>query len=476
MTLDRADFPSDFVWGTATAAYQVEGATNEGGRGPSIWDDFARHPGAIADGSSGDIADDHYHRFVEDVGIMADLGVTAYRFSIAWPRIQPQGVGAANPDGISFYRRLAEALLQRGITPFATLYHWDLPLALEDRGGWLNRDTAERFGDYASFAAAELGDVVTNWITLNEPWCSSFLGYASGEHAPGKRIGSRASHAAHHLLLGHGRAVAAIREARPTANVGVTLNLYSVRPATQSTGDLDAARRIDGLQNRLFLDPILLGRYPADVLHDLGEEEWFAANPSTDAVEIAAPIDFLGINYYSRHVVAAGPTTTTTTTTEASSNPGSESVQFLDTGVPRTQMGWPIHPDGLIDVLELAHDRRPDLPLYITENGAAYEDVVTGGEIVDEERRRFFEQHLEACADALRRGLPLKGYFAWSLIDNFEWAWGYTRRFGLVYVDYETQRRTVKHSGRWFANFLAGLTADDSPASPRAEEPLATRG
>jgi len=476
MTLSRADFPSDFVWGTATAAYQVEGATKEDGRGTSIWDEFARHPGAIADGSTGDIADDHYHRFLEDVQLMADLGVTAYRFSIAWPRIQPLGVGAANPNGIAFYRRLAEALLQRGITPFATLYHWDLPLALEERGGWLNRDTAERFGEYAALVATEIGDVVTNWITLNEPWCSSFLGYASGEHAPGKRIGSGASHAAHHLLLGHGRAVTAIREARPAANVGVTLNLYSVRPATQSTGDLDAARRIDGLQNRLFLDPILLGDYPADVLHDLGEEQWFAANPTTDAAEIATPIDFLGVNYYSRHVVAAGPSESTPAGPTKTAYPGSESVQFLDTGAPRTQMGWPIHPDGLIDALELAHARRPDLPLYITENGAAYKDVVTGGEIVDEERRRYFEQHFAACADALRHGLPLKGYFAWSLMDNYEWAWGYTRRFGLVYVDYETQRRTVKLSGRWFANFLAGRPADDSQTSLRVEEPPMTRG
>jgi len=455
MTLRRADFPSDFVWGTATAAYQVEGGTSEGDRGPSIWDAFARTPGAIADGQTADVADDHYHRFLEDVELMADLGVTAYRFSIAWPRIQPKGVGAANPHGVAFYRRLAEALIERGITPYATLYHWDLPLALEDRGGWLNRDTAERFSDYAGLAAVELGDLVTNWITLNEPWCSAFLGHASGEHAPGKQVGSRAAHAAHHLLLGHGRAVAAIRQARPTANVGVTLNLYSVRPATQSEGDRDAARRIDGLQNRLFLDPILAGGYPADVLHDLGEEEWFAANPSADAVEIATPIDFLGINYYSRHTVAAGAAATT----ETSSYPGSESVRFVDTGAPRTQMGWPIHPDGLVDVLELANTRRPDLPLYITENGAAYEDVVTGGEIVDEERRSYIEQHLAACSDALRRGLPLKGYFAWSLIDNFEWAWGYTRRFGLVYVDYETQRRTVKHSGRWFADFLAGRAA-----------------
>lgn len=455
MTLRRQEFPADFVWGTATAAYQVEGATSEDGRGPSIWDAFAKVPGAIADGRTGDVAADHYHRFREDVEIMADLGMNAYRFSIAWSRIQPLGVGPANPRGVAFYRRLSEALLEHGITPYATLYHWDLPVALEDRGGWLNRDTAERFGDYAGLVAVELGDLVTDWITLNEPWCAAFLGHASGEHAPGRRVGSRAAHAAHHLLLGHGRGVAAVRAARPTASVGVTLNLYSVQPATRSEDDRDAARRIDGLQNRFFLDPLLAGAYPADVLHDLGEEEWFAANPRSDAAEIAAPIDFLGINYYSRHTVAAGPTRSA----KASSFPGSEAVRFVETGAPRTQMGWPIHPDGLIDVLELANAYRPGLPLYITENGSAYEDGVTDGEIVDEERRRYLQQHLSACSDALARGLPLKGYFAWSLIDNFEWAWGYTRRFGLVYVDYVTQRRTVKHSGRWLAQFLGGRAA-----------------
>lgn len=456
MALRREDFPSDFVWGTATAAYQVEGATREGGRGLSIWDTFAETPGTIADGQTGHIADDHYHLFAEDVDLMADLGMNAYRFSISWSRVQPDGVGSANPRGVAFYRRLVEALLERGITPYATLYHWDLPQPLEDLGGWLNRDTAERFADYAQLVVDELGDLVTNWITLNEPWCAAFLGYASGVHAPGKRLGSHAAHAAHHLLLGHGRAVAAIREARPTANIGLALNLYSVRPATQSEVDRDAARRIDGLQNRLFLDPILTGAYPDDVLRDLGEEEWFAANPAADAADIAVPIDFLGINYYSRHTVAAAPASAAA----ASSYPGSESIRFVDDGVPRTQMGWPIHPDGLIDVLKYAHDRRPDLPLFITENGAAYEDDLTeSGEVVDNERRDYFEKHLAACANALQGGLPLKGYFAWSLMDNFEWTWGYTRRFGLVYVEYETQRRVVKESGRWFARFLGGRAA-----------------
>jgi beta-glucosidase len=452
-TVSRAEFPADFAWGTATASYQVEGAVREGGRGESIWDAFAATAGAIADGSTGEVADDHFHRFREDVALMAELGVTSYRFSIAWPRIQPDGTGPVNAEGVAFYRALAEELVAHGITPYATLYHWDLPVALEERGGWLERETAERFGEYAALVAAELGDVIQNWITLNEPWCSAFLGYASGVHAPGKQLGTLSAHAAHHLLLGHGRAVSAIRAARPDAIVGLTLNLYSVRPASSSEADLDAARRIDGLQNRLFLEPALLGHYPQDVLHDLGEKGWFAANPASDSSDIAAPIDFLGVNYYSRHTVSAGVAEPGV----ASANPGSEFVRNIDTGAAKTQMGWEIHPDGLIDVLEQAHALRPDLPLYVTENGSAYEDVVgADGRVVDEGRRRYLELHVEACRDAVARGLPLRGYFAWSLMDNWEWAFGYSRRFGLVYVDYETQARTPKSSAEWFRTFLAG--------------------
>ena len=449
----RRDFPGDFSWGTATASYQVEGATSEDGRGPSIWDAFAREPGTIADGSTGDVADDHYHRYREDVELMAGLGVNAYRFSIAWPRIQADGGGPANPAGIGFYRRLAEALLERGITPFATLYHWDLPLALEEQGGWLSRDTAERFGEYAGLVAAELGDLITHWITLNEPWCSSFLGYAAGSHAPGKQLGAQAAHAAHHLLVGQGHAVAAIRAERPQAAVGVTLNLSSVRAATGSDADQDAARRVDGLQNRFFLEPVLAGRYPADVLDDLGEHDWFAAQPPGDAAIIAAPLDFLGVNYYYRQVVAAGPAGQ-----QHREFPGSEDVRVLDTGAERTQMGWPIAPDGLVDVLEQAHRYQPSLALYVTENGAAYPDVLADGLVADEPRRRYLEQHIGACADALGKGLPLRGYFVWTLTDNFEWAFGYSRRFGLIYVDYVTQRRTVKDSGRWLTSLLSGGT------------------
>ena len=472
---DRADFPVDFAWGTATAAYQNEGSPRADGRSPSIWDVFSRRPGAIADGATGDIADDHYRRFAEDVALMADMGVNAYRFSLAWPRIQPNGRGGVNPAGIDFYRRLVDALLAHDITPWATLYHWDLPQSLEDRGGWLDRDTASRFADYTALAAEGLGDVVSHWITLNEPWCSAFLGYASGHHAPGRQEGAASSHAAHHLLLGHGLALAELRDLIPAADVGITLNLYSVRAASESPADLDAARRIDGLSNRLFLDPVLRGEYPADVVEDLGEAAWFAEHArEEDLALISAPLDFLGINYYSRHTVSASTRTAAATTDAAgmrvttqgvSAYPGSEHVTFVGTDAPRTQMGWEIHPDGMVDVLEMAHAIAPDLPLFITENGSAYEDVIgEDGRIDDRERTEYLQDHIDAAAIAVTRGLPLRGYFTWTLTDNFEWAWGYTRRFGLVHVDFSTQRRTPKRSGAWFSEFLGGRLHESDSA------------
>jgi beta-galactosidase len=456
-------FPDDFVWGAATAAYQVEGGVSEDGRGPSIWDSFARTPGAIADGTTGDVAVDHYHRYDEDIAILADLGMNAYRFSIAWPRIQPAGTGAVNQAGLDFYRRIAETCRKHGIEPYATLYHWDLPQSLEDAGGWLVPGTAEAFRDYAALTHAALADVITYWITLNEPWCSAFLGYGNGVHAPGRQVGRDSFRAVHHLLLGHGLALQAMREGQPDSTLGVTLNLYSVRAASDSAIDQEAARRSDGLSNRLFLDPILLGRYPQDVLVDAGLASWFAER-SDDLATIATPVDFLGINYYSRHT-AAGPTDGQFSDPSVpSAAPGSERVVMVDTGAPKTAMGWEIHPDGLVDVIEMVHDRAPDLPVYITENGAAYTDEVgSDGQIADEERRRYFEQHTAACAEALQRLLPLKGYFAWSLLDNWEWAFGLSRRFGLVYVDYATQQRTVKQSGAWFRDLLT----DSNRPSPR---------
>lgn len=473
--MKRSDFPADFIWGSATASYQIEGATVEDGRLPSIWDTFSRTPGAVAGGHTGDLADDHYHRFRDDVALMADLGVDAYRFSIAWPRVQPTGSGPVNGAGLDFYRRLTETLLEKGITPWATLYHWDLPQTLEDRGGWLERDTAYRFAEYTAHTVAGLGDLVDDWITLNEPWCSAFLGYGSGHHAPGRQEGTRSAHAAHHLLLGHGLAMQEIRSAQPRARAGITLNLYSVKPASDSRDDQDAARRIDGLSNRLFLDPVLTGAYPSDVLADLGETEWFAQNATTADLElISAPSDFLGINFYSRHTVAAFAPEDVHVSTDAagaaaseagaSAYPGSEHVAFVGSGAPRTLMEWEIHPDAMIDVLEMAHERAPHLPLYITENGSAYEDTVDpDGSIDDRERTEYLVAHVQACREAIDRGLPLRGYFAWTLMDNFEWSWGYTRRFGLVHVDYETLLRTPKRSGLWFADFLGGPLGASNP-------------
>jgi beta-galactosidase len=449
-------FPEDFVWGSATASYQIEGAVAEDGRGPSIWDTFTHTPGTILDGSTGDVADDHYHRYAEDIALLAGLGMNAYRFSIAWPRIQPTGTGAVNQRGLDFYRRVAETCLEHGITPYATLYHWDLPQPLEDAGGWLDLDTAAAFRDYAALTHDALGDVVSHWTTLNEPWCSAFLGYGLGVHAPGRTLGADAMKAAHHLLLGHGLAVNAMRESRHTSSLGLTLNLYSVRPASDAAVDLEAVRRSDGIQNRLFLDAALLGRYPDDVLLDAGVAQWFDER-SSDLEVISTPIDFLGINYYSRHTVAGPEDGVFGDPSVPSASPGSERVQTVDTGAPKTQMGWEVHPDGLLDVIEMVHERAPELAVYVTENGAAYADeVAADGSVDDEERRRYFELHVDVCRQAVERGLPLRGYFAWSLLDNFEWAFGYSRRFGLVHVDYETQRRTVKKSGLWFRELLGG--------------------
>ena len=466
----RSDLPAGFTWGTATAAYQIEGAAALDGRGPSIWDTFTRREGTVVGGDTGDVAVDHYHRFGEDADLVRELGTNAYRFSLSWSRLLPEGTGSLNRAGVDFYRRLTERLLEHGVTPWVTLYHWDLPQALQDRGGWLERDSAEHFADFAAAAHGALGDLVTSWTTLNEPWCAAFLGHGSGVHAPGLRVGSRAARAAHHLLLGHGLAVDAIRAGGTPASVGVTLNLYSVRPASDTEGDRDAARRVDGLQNRFFLEPVLTGRYPEDVVRDLGEQEWFAEHAG-DLAQVHRPIDFLGVNYYSRHTVAApAPSGDADGGADGGADgvlgpafPGSEDVRTVDTGAPRTHMGWPVVPEGMVDVLEQAHALAPALPLFITENGSAYPDTVAeDGAVHDEERLRYLQRHVEACALARERGVPLQGYFVWSLMDNFEWAWGFSRRFGLVRVDYGTQERTLKDSGRWLRAFLReGATTGD---------------
>jgi beta-glucosidase len=441
--LDPAAFPPDFVWGAATAAYQVEGATTEDGRGRSIWDDFAETPGRTAGGDTGAVACDHYHRWAEDVELMRSLGLGAYRLSVSWPRIQPDGTGPANAAGLAFYDRLVDRLLEAGIDPWITLYHWDLPAALERAGGWPVRDTAERFATYAGLLGDALGDRVTSWITLNEPWCSSFLGYASGRHAPGRHEPGAAVAAAHHLLLGHGLAVQALRASVPKVQLGVTLNLYPVTAADDTPGAADAARRIDGLHNRLFLDPVLLGTYPADVRDDLAAVTDFAFLHDGDLAVTSQPLDFLGVNYYTGHTVRPG------------AYPGSGEVEFLGTGLPTTSMGWEVHPDGLREILNRVTRDYGPIPLHITENGSAYEDEVgVDGVVHDTQRLEFLRGHLAACAGAIADGVPLAGYFAWSLMDNFEWGFGYAKRFGLVHVDYATQRRTVKDSGAWYADFL----------------------
>jgi beta-glucosidase len=451
-------FPADFRWGGSTSAYQIEGAAAEGGRGPSIWDTFARAPGSVVGGDTGDVACDHYHRFRDDVKLMADLGLTAYRFSIAWPRVQPTGSGPANQAGLDFYRNLVDELLAHGIEPWATLYHWDLPQPLEDAGGWPVRDTAARFAEYAAIVHDALGDRVNRWITVNEPWCASFLGYGSGVHAPGRRDRVSAVRAAHHLLLGHGLAVTAMQANNPGVQVGYAPNLYSVSPATDTDADRDAARRIDGLANRIQLDPVLKGSYPDDLLADLAVVTDHDHIRDGDLATIAQPGTFLAVNYYSRYVVAHG------TEPQLPSNwPGSEHVRFVSGGLPVTDIGWEIDAPGLAGTLVRVHREYTDLPLYVTENGAAYDDVMdSAGQVEDPDRIAYIDAHLRACHQAIDAGVPLRGYFVWSLLDNFEWAEGFSKRFGLVHVDYRTQQRTPKASAGWYAQVIRrnGLAAD----------------
>jgi beta-glucosidase len=445
-------FPAGFWWGAATAAYQIEGAAAVDGRTPSIWDTFSATPGKTVAGQTGDHATDHYHRYRQDVGLMAEIGLSAYRFSISWPRVQPHGAGAGNPIGIAFYDRLVDELLEQGVLPVATLYHWDLPQALEDAGGWVNRDTAYRFADYAAIIAERLGDRVKLWCTLNEPWCSAFLGYASGSHAPGRIDPPGSLAAAHHLLLGHGLAVHRVREAAPSAQLSIALNQGAVRAVSDRPEDLDAARRIDGLLNRLFLDPILRGRYPVDVLSDTANvTDWAFVQPG-DLAAISAPIDVIGANYYQPDLVGVAA--------EPASGPwpfpGSERVAFHQAPGPVTAMGWTIDPTGLRELLIRLRDDYGDIPVLVTENGAAYADHVDAdGRISDPDRIAYLHAHLAAAHDAIAAGVDLRGYFAWSLLDNFEWSLGYDKRFGLIHVDYPTQRRTLKESAHWYRRTIA---------------------
>jgi beta-glucosidase len=453
------EFAPDFVIGSATASYQIEGAVHEDGRGPSIWDTFSHTPGRIVDGDTGDVADDHYHRLESDLDLMASLGLEAYRFSIAWPRIQPLGSGEPNAAGLDFYSRLVDGLLARGIRPIATLYHWDLPQALEDEGGWTNRETAHRFAEYAAIVGAALGDRVATWTTLNEPWCSAYLGYGSGAHAPGRTEPLAALQAVHHLNLAHGLATQALRAVVSSdPEFSVTLNFHVLRGDDASSPE--AVRRIDALANRAFTGPLLRGEYPADLLADTAAITDWSFVHEGDLDTIRQPIDFLGVNYYSTATVrmwdGAAPRQNADGHKDVGGSPwpGSTDVEFLVQAGPYTAMGWNIAPDGLEELLVSLHEQFPTTPLVITENGAAFDDEVVGGAVHDAERVDYLRRHFTAAHRAIARGVDLRGYLVWSLLDNFEWGYGFSKRFGIVHVDYDTQQRTVKDSGAWVAELI----------------------
>jgi beta-glucosidase len=448
------DFPENFMWGTATASYQVEGAVGEDGRGTSIWDTFSHTPGKVYRGDTGDIACDQYHRLEEDLDLMVDLGIKAYRFSVAWPRIQPEGSGPANQKGLDYYRRLVEGLRTRSIEPMLTLYHWDLPQALEDRGGWTSRETSGRFAEYAGLIYEALGDSVRFWITLNEPWVSAWLGYGTGVHAPGVKDVSKALAATHHLLLGHGLALENLRSlGRENNQLGVTLNLSDVRPATEDVADVEAARRVDGNANRLYLDPLFRGSYPEDMLEHYRSESDFAFVREGDLEKISQPLDFLGVNYYFRNTVVDGRRRSELATAMRFADLNAATV--LPEGIETTAMGWPVEADGLTELLLRLHREYTRVPIYITENGrAVYDYVDPEGGVDDEERVAFLDAHFRAAHAAIEQGVDLRGYMVWSLLDNFEWAEGYSKRFGIVFVDYGTQRRIPKMSARWYTEVI----------------------
>ncbi len=441
-------FPEGFLFGAATSSYQIEGAWDEDGKGESIWDRFAHTPGTIEDGTTGDVACDHLHRWREDLDLMADLGLDAYRFSISWPRVLPRGVGAVNEAGLSFYDRLVDGLLERGIRPFATLYHWDLPQALQDRGGWPARETVDAFCEYAEVVCRRLGDRVKDWITLNEPFVSAAVGYFEGRHAPGHRSEEEALAATHHLLLAHGRSVPIVRGSSPNANVGITHVLYPLHAASESDADVLAARRFDGAVHRTFLDPISGRGYPSVVPYDRSVLE--SSVRSGDLERIAVPIDFLGVNYYTRHVVRSDAVA------EAGNAP--RTVRPSD---ETTDMGWEVYPEGLFEVFDMLR-REYAFPAYqITENGAAYPDAVDReGAVHDPDRVSYLRRHLAQVARIVDAGIPLRGYFVWSLLDNFEWSFGLKKRFGLIYVDFESNERVPKESYHWYKRVIAERTVD----------------
>jgi beta-glucosidase len=440
----RDGYPQGF-FGAATAAYQVEGAAHADGRGESIWDRFAHTPGRVARDETGDVACDHYHRWRSDLDLMASLGIESYRFSIAWPRVLPEGDGEVNRAGLDFYRRLAEGLRERGIEPIATLYHWDLPQALQDRGGWAARDTAKRFAEYTSIVAGELDDVIDEWITINEPWVVAFQGHAHGTKAPGLQNWPTALCVSHHALLAHGLGMQALRAAGSDNRAGITLNLAPILSAGKMPGDGLAALRMDGHLNRWFLDPVLRGEYPEDMLglyeRRCGALDWIV---SGDMEVIAERTDFLGVNYYAPIRVRA----------DAWHDP--IGVRQAPAGPPTTAMGWEVAPTGLRDILVRVRDDYGDIPIAITENGASYDDPpASNGQVEDGERTAYLESHLDALGDAIAEGVRVERYMVWSFLDNFEWEWGYDKRFGIVHVDFDTLARTPKRSSLWYRDYIA---------------------
>jgi beta-glucosidase len=456
LLLPAADLPPGFKWGVATSSYQIEGAADEDGRTPSIWDTFCRVPGAVHAADNGDVACDHYHRMPQDVALIKSLGVDTYRFSVAWPRVQPGGRGPVNPAGLAFYDRLVDELLAAGVDPWLTLYHWDLPQELEDAGGWPNRDTAYRFADYAGLVFDRLQDRVENFTTLNEPWCSAWLGYHVGVHAPGRRNFDDGIAAVHHLLLGHGLAVERMRAAQTREhNFGITLNMGTADPATDSDADRDAARRADGMGTRIYLDPLRTGTYPADMVAELAERGSAFPVQDGDLEIISAPFEVLGVNFYFGQDFAG--TDEDGNTRDALGQP---IVRSVLPATPRTAMDWPITPSRLTQLLVRLHRDYPGLPMVITENGAAFDDQADeSGYVRDDDRTEYLAAHIAAVADARAQGADVRGYFAWSLMDNFEWAEGYAKRFGIVHVDYATQQRTPKQSALWFRDAIARTRA-----------------
>ena len=467
-------FPPGFLFGTATAAYQIEGSVTEGDRGVSIWDTFSHTPGKVLNGDNGDVTSDHYRRLEEDLDLLSELGAPAYRFSVSWPRIQPTGKGPANQDGLDFYRRLVDGLRDRSIAPVLTLYHWDLPQPLEDAGGWPVRDTAERFSEYASILGQSFGSEVEMWITLNEPWCSAWLGYAQGRHAPGEEDLGKAAAATHHLLLAHGQAASAIRAESPEAKVGITLNLGVFRPASEHEDDLAAVRRADGNANRIFLDPLFKGEYPADMLeHYARHRPGFEVIREGDLDQISTPLDFLGVNFYSPHTVAAPNRLEEAKAAGFSVAPPRHDLMADDlraigvgrTDLTRSAMGWEIDASGLGELLRRLSSEHPGCPIYVTENGNAFEDYVDpNGAVHDSARIAYLENHLRAVAAAMESGADVRGYFVWSFLDNFEWALGFSKRFGLVWVDYPTGERTPKDSYYWYRDVVRARGLGEVPA------------